>query len=137
MRLHGPCQMNLYCARIPQPWDGGSSGGPRLSTLSTDRARSSWRWGPILRGLTGEPIVRPPVGSCSRWMSIVAYIDWSTSSNRKTRLRMDTESTGWKIENLLPGRRDFQRLAVKYERYAESFLGMLQLASSLMLPGIY
>src|ERR1700761_3219999 len=94
-------------------------------------------WGPILSGLTGEPIVRPPVGSCPRWMSIVAYIDWSTSSNRKTRLRMDTESTGWKIENLLPGRRDFQRLAVKYERYAESFLGMLQLASSLMLPGIY
>src|SRR6201996_3225048 len=90
-------------------------------------------WGPILSGLTGEPIVRPPVGSCPRWMSIVAYIDWSTSSNRKL-------DSGWTLSQRGGRSRIFcrsQRLpasGLKYERYAESFLGMLQLASSLMLP---
>jgi hypothetical protein len=39
----------------------------------------------------------------------------------------------WKIERLFAWLQNFRRLVVKYERHAENFLGMLQLASSLIL----
>src|SRR5215831_8090316 len=39
----------------------------------------------------------------------------------------------WKIERLFTWLQNFRRLVVRYERHAENFLGMLQLASSLIL----
>ena len=39
----------------------------------------------------------------------------------------------WKIERLFAWLQNFRRLVVKYERHAENFLGMLHLASSLIL----
>ncbi len=38
----------------------------------------------------------------------------------------------WKIERLFASLRNFRRLVVRYERHAENFLGMLQLAASLI-----
>jgi transposase len=39
----------------------------------------------------------------------------------------------WKIESLFAWVQNFRRLDVRYDRHAENFLGMLQLASSLIL----
>jgi transposase len=39
----------------------------------------------------------------------------------------------WKIERLFAWLQNFRRLVVRYERYVENFLGMLQFASSLIL----
>jgi transposase len=39
----------------------------------------------------------------------------------------------WKIEGLLAWLQNFQRLVVRYERYAENFLGMLYLGFCLIL----
>ena len=39
----------------------------------------------------------------------------------------------WKIERLFAWLQNFRRLVVRYERHAENFLGMLRLASSLIL----
>ena len=39
----------------------------------------------------------------------------------------------WKIERLFAWLQNFRRLVVRYERHAENFRGMLQLASSLIL----
>jgi transposase len=39
----------------------------------------------------------------------------------------------WKIERLFAWLQNFRRLVVRYERHVENFLGMLQLASSLIL----
>jgi transposase len=39
----------------------------------------------------------------------------------------------WKIERLFAWLQDVRRLVVRYERQAETFLGMLELASSLIL----
>jgi transposase len=39
----------------------------------------------------------------------------------------------WKIERLFAWLQNFRRLVVRYERHCENFLGMLHLASSLIL----
>ena len=39
----------------------------------------------------------------------------------------------WKIERLFAWLQNFRRLVVRYERHAENFLGVLQLACSLIL----
>jgi transposase len=39
----------------------------------------------------------------------------------------------WKIERLFAWLHNFRRLVVRYERHAENFLGMLQLACCLIL----
>jgi transposase len=39
----------------------------------------------------------------------------------------------WKIERLFAWLHSYRRLVVRYERHVENFLGMLQLASSLIL----
>jgi len=39
----------------------------------------------------------------------------------------------WKIERLFAWLQNFRGLVVRYERHAENFLGMLHLASSLIL----
>ena len=39
----------------------------------------------------------------------------------------------WKIERLFAWFHDFRRIVVRYERLAENFLGMLHLASCLIL----
>ena len=47
--------------------------------------------------------------------------------------RLKRHRRRWKIERLFAWLQNFRRLVVRYERYAEIFLGMLQLASSLIL----
>jgi len=47
--------------------------------------------------------------------------------------RMRRYRRRWKIERLFAWLQNFRRLVVRYERYAENFLGMLHLASSLIL----
>jgi hypothetical protein len=53
------------------------------------------------------------------------------------RLKMDVRlkryRRRWKIEGLFAWLQNFRRLVVRYERHAENFLGMLELASSLIL----
>ena len=39
----------------------------------------------------------------------------------------------WKIERLFAWFQNFRRIVVRYERFAENFLGMLHLASCLIL----
>ena len=39
----------------------------------------------------------------------------------------------WKIERLFAWLQNFRRLAVRYERYSENFLGMVYLGCSLIL----
>jgi transposase len=57
--------------------------------------------------------------------------------NRKNptqdRRRLKRYRRRWKIERLFAWLQNFRRLIVRYERHAENFLGMLQLASSLIL----
>jgi transposase len=59
------------------------------------------------------------------------------SRNRKNptqdRRRLKRYERRWKIERLFAWLQNFRRLVVRYERHAENFLGMLQLASSLIL----
>ena len=52
----------------------------------------------------------------------------STDGRRLQRYRRR-----WKIERLCAWLQNFRRLVVRYERHAENFLGMLQLASALIL----
>jgi transposase len=49
------------------------------------------------------------------------------------RRRLKRYRRRWKIERLFAWLQNFRRLIVRYERHAENFLGMLQLASSLIL----
>jgi transposase len=57
--------------------------------------------------------------------------------NRKNptqdRRRLKRYQRCWKIERLFAWLQNFRRLVVRYERHAENFLGMLHLASSLIL----
>jgi transposase len=49
------------------------------------------------------------------------------------RRRLKRYQRRWKIERLFAWLQNFRRLVVRYERHAENFLGMLHLASSLIL----
>ena len=57
--------------------------------------------------------------------------------NRKNktldRRRLKRYRRRWKIERLFAWLQNFRRLVVRYERHAENFLGMLHLASSVIL----
>jgi transposase len=57
--------------------------------------------------------------------------------NRKNRTqdgrRLKRYRRRWKIERLFAWLQNFRRVVVRYERHAENFLGMLHLASSLIL----
>jgi transposase len=57
--------------------------------------------------------------------------------NRKNptqdRRRLKRYRRRWKIERLFAWLQNFRRIVVRYERHAENFLGMLHLASSLIL----
>ena len=57
--------------------------------------------------------------------------------NRKTPTqdgrRLKRYRRRWKIERLFAWLQNFRRVVVRYERHAENFLGMLHLASSLIL----
>jgi transposase len=57
--------------------------------------------------------------------------------NRKNptqdRHRLKRYQRRWKIDRLFAWLQNFRRLVVRYERHAENFLGMLHLASSLIL----
>jgi transposase len=57
--------------------------------------------------------------------------------NRKNRTqdirRLRRYRRRWKIERLFAWLQNFRRLVVRYERYAENFLGMLYLACCLIL----
>jgi transposase len=58
-------------------------------------------------------------------------------NNRKNRTqdprRLRRYRRRWKIERLFAWLQNFRRLAVRYERYAENFLGMLYLACCIIL----
>ena len=58
-------------------------------------------------------------------------------SNRKNKTqdgrRLRRYRRRWKIERLFAWLQNFRRLVVRYERYAENFLGMLHLGCCLIL----
>jgi transposase len=54
-------------------------------------------------------------------------------NSTQDRRRLKRYRRRWKIERLFAWLQNFRRLVVRYERRAENFLGMLQLASSLIL----
>lgn len=58
-------------------------------------------------------------------------------SNRKNRTqdlrRMRRYRRRWKVERLFAWLQHFRRLVVRYERYAENFLGMLYLGCCIIL----
>lgn len=58
-------------------------------------------------------------------------------SNRKNRTqdlrRLRRYRRRWKVERLFAWLQNFRRLVVRYERYAENFLGMLYLACCVSL----
>ncbi len=58
-------------------------------------------------------------------------------SNRRNRTqdlrRLRRYRRRWRIERLFAWLQNFRRLVVRYERYAENFLGMLHLACCLIL----
>lgn len=54
---------------------------------------------------------------------------FKTQDNRRLR----RYRRRWKIERLFAWLQNFRRLVVRYERHAENFLGMLQLACCLIL----
>ena len=58
-------------------------------------------------------------------------------SNRKNRTqdlrRLRRYRRRWKMERLFAWLQNFRRLVVRYERYAENFLGMLYLACCIIL----
>jgi len=58
-------------------------------------------------------------------------------SNRKNKTqdlrRLRRYRRRWKIERLFAWLQNFRRLVVRYERYAENFLGMLNLGCSIIL----
>jgi transposase len=58
-------------------------------------------------------------------------------SNRKNRTqdrrRLRRYRRRWKIERLFAWLQNFRRLVVRYERYAENFLGMLHLGFCIIL----
>jgi len=57
--------------------------------------------------------------------------------NRKNKTqdgrRLRRQRRRWKIERLFAWLQNFRRLVVRYERYAENFLGMLHLGCCLIL----
>ena len=58
----------------------------------------------------------------------------STRKNKtQDRRRLRRYRRRWKIERLFAWLQNFRRLVVRYERYAENFLGMLQLGCCLIL----
>ena len=58
----------------------------------------------------------------------------STRKNEtQDRRRLRRYRRRWKIERLFAWLQNFRRLVVRYERYAENFLGMLQLGCCLIL----
>jgi transposase len=54
-------------------------------------------------------------------------------NSTQDRRRLKRYRRRWKIERLFAWLQNFRRLVVRYERHIENFLGMLQLASSLIL----
>ena len=58
----------------------------------------------------------------------------STRKNKtQDRRRLRRYRRRWKVERLFAWLQNFRRLVVRYERYAENFLGMLYLACCLIL----
>jgi len=58
-------------------------------------------------------------------------------SNRKNKTqdlrRLRRYRRRWKIERLFAWLQNFRRLVIRYERYAENFLGMLHLGCCIIL----
>ena len=51
----------------------------------------------------------------------------------RRRSRAPVYQRRWKVERLFAWFQNFRRIVVRYERFAENFLGMLHLASCLIL----
>src|SRR5437870_9966737 len=80
------------------------------------------------------------VGSCTRIISIafsateLIAIHQASESVRYPTTPVDrVERRRWKIERLFAWLRNFRRLVVRYERYAENFLGILYLGCCVIL----
>ena len=64
--------------------------------------------------------------------------------HRRTRIRRTQDGRPlrryrrrWKVERLFAWLQNFRRLVVRYERFAENFLGMLRLAAASFCCGVY
>ena len=66
-------------------------------------------------------------------IEVIAPHRWNRKNPTQDRRRLKRYRRRWKIERLFAWLQNFRRLVVRYERHAENFLGMLQLASSLIL----
>jgi len=77
-------------------------------------------WGYTISLLTAEDGV-----------SIASQPHFSAGSGLVARLRRYRRR--WKVERLFAWLQNFRRIAVRYERFAENFLGMLRLACCLIL----
>ena len=66
-------------------------------------------------------------------IEVIAPHRRNRKNSTQDRRRLKRYRRRWKIERLFAWLQNFRRLVVRYERHAENFLGMLQLASSLIL----
>ena len=66
-------------------------------------------------------------------IEVIAPHRWNRKISTQDRRRLRRYRRRWRIERLFAWLQNFRRLVVRYERHAENFLGMLQLASSLIL----
>jgi transposase len=66
-------------------------------------------------------------------IELVAPHRWNRRNTTQDRRRLKRYQRRWEIERLFAWLQNFRRVVVRYERHAENFLGMLQLASSLIL----
>jgi len=66
-------------------------------------------------------------------IEVIAPHRRTRKNSTQDRRRLKPYRRRWKIETLFAWLQNFRRLVVRYERYADNFLGMLHLASALIL----
>ena len=64
---------------------------------------------------------------------IAPHRRYRTRSHRQDRRKLRRYKRRWKIERLFAWLKNFRRLLVRWERHSSNFLGMVQLASMLIL----
>ena len=82
------------------------------------------------RTLSGSPRPIPVVPDLSQAVSAMGSLRRDDEDHDCSCARTHRR---WKIERLFAWLQNLRRLVVRYERHAENFLGMLHLASSLIL----
>ena len=66
-------------------------------------------------------------------IEVIAPHRRTRKNSTQDRRRLKRYRRRWKIERLFAWLQNFRRLVVRYERHVENFLGLLQLASALIL----